>query len=74
MIFADFELLPIPPLDGGRIPDAFLPARLRPAWHTLPRAARVGLVLPVLLGVGLFARPPAAVETRLEAIARRAAG
>jgi Zn-dependent protease len=78
VVLALFNLLPIPPLDGSRILDAFLPARLRPAWDTLSGAAPAALVavlvLPVLLGVSLFAWPLAAVETWLEAIARLAAG
>jgi len=30
---AVFNMLPIPPLDGSRIADALMPARLRPLWH-----------------------------------------
>jgi Zn-dependent protease len=78
VVLAVFNLLSIPPLDGSRILDAFLPARLRPAWDAFSGAAPAALVavlvLPVLLGASLFAWPLAVVETWLEAIARLAAG
>lgn len=47
---AIFNLLPIPPLDGSRIVDGFLPYRLRPQWEAVQRLAPV-----LLVGVFLFA-------------------
>jgi len=38
-----FNLLPVPPLDGSRIVDGFMPLRLRPAWE------RVMMFSPILL-------------------------
>jgi len=38
-----FNLLPVPPLDGSRIVDGFMPLRLRPAWE------RVMMLSPFLL-------------------------
>jgi Zn-dependent protease len=47
-----FNLIPIPPLDGSRILDHFVPLGLRPLWE------RVVLVAPFLLIlVVFFARP-----------------
>ena len=44
-----FNLIPVPPLDGSRILDHFVPTRLRPAWE------RVTLLAPFLLfGVVIF--------------------
>jgi Zn-dependent protease len=78
VILALFNLLPIPPLDGSRILDGCLPARFRPAWDAFGQAAPAALVavllLPVLLGVSLFAWPLAAVQTWLDAVVRLAAG
>ena len=45
-----FNMLPIPPLDGSRVVDGLLPARLRPAWD---RIAGLGPI--VLGGLGLAA-------------------
>lgn len=47
---AIFNLIPVPPLDGSRIVDGFLPHRLRPQWE------RVAAFSPfLLLGVIFFA-------------------
>jgi Zn-dependent protease len=46
-----FNLIPVPPLDGSRILDHFVPQGLRPLWD------RVVLFAPfLLLGVVIFAR------------------
>jgi Zn-dependent protease len=34
-----FNLVPLPPLDGSRIVDGFMPLRLRPAWDQFSRIA-----------------------------------
>jgi Zn-dependent protease len=34
-----FNLVPLPPLDGSRIVDGFMPLRLRPAWDQFSRVA-----------------------------------
>lgn len=52
LVLGLFNLLPIPPLDGGRIVVGVLPERLALAWAGLERA---GLVI-VLLGVFLLPR------------------
>lgn len=43
-----FNLLPVPPLDGSRIVDGFLPTRYRPAWESIT-AMSPFLLLAVLV-------------------------
>jgi Zn-dependent protease len=55
LVLGLFNLIPIPPLDGGRIAVGLLPIRLARAWAQLERAGiivvlLVVLVLPSLLG------------------------
>ena len=50
VVLAFFNLLPIPPLDGSRVVEGLLPARLRPVWD---RIAGLGPI--VLGGLGLAA-------------------
>jgi Zn-dependent protease len=61
VLLAFFNLLPIPPLDGSRIVDSFIPHSLRPAWDVLAEHSGIALVvlifLPRLSGVDLFAVP-----------------
>src|SRR5207302_6376507 len=38
-----FNLLPIPPLDGSRIVDHFMPYRLRDSWASVSRFAPIAL-------------------------------
>jgi Zn-dependent protease len=42
---AIFNLIPVPPLDGSRLADYFMPASLRPYWDSLYRSGPIGLVL-----------------------------
>ena len=52
LVLGLFNLIPLPPLDGGRIVVGLLPLRLALAWARLERA---GLVIVLLL---IFALPP----------------
>jgi Zn-dependent protease len=45
-----FNLLPLPPFDGGHVVEGLLPRRFLPAWH---RLARVAFPLAILLIVVL---------------------
>jgi Zn-dependent protease len=57
VVLAVFNLLPVPPLDGSRIVDAFLPYRFRPAWETFSRYSMILLLVIVFLGWRLIAVP-----------------
>ena len=49
-----FNLLPIPPLDGGHLVEAVIPRRLLPAWeHLMP----YGMVLLLVLVFWPFGSP-----------------
>lgn len=52
-----FNLLPVPPLDGSRIVDGFLPVRLRPQWDAFARFAPVLLLAIFFFGGRLIAGP-----------------
>ena len=49
LVLGLFNLLPIPPLDGGRIAVGLLPERLAAAWARLERAGIVIVLLVVFL-------------------------
>jgi len=49
LALAAFNLLPVPPLDGGRVVDGLIPYRWREGWA---QVQRVGPVLLVLILVG----------------------
>ncbi|MGH7043120.1 MAG: site-2 protease family protein [Acetobacteraceae bacterium] len=71
LVLGLFNLLPIPPLDGGRIAVGLLPERLAQVWARLERAGivivlLVVFLLPVLLGeFGIRFDPFRAVLGRL---------
>jgi len=52
-----FNLIPIPPLDGSRIVDGFMPYRLRPQWEAFSRLAPFLLIGVLLLGGRLISGP-----------------
>jgi Zn-dependent protease len=57
VVLGIFNLLPIPPLDGSRIVDAFLPVRFRPAWETFSRFSIFALLILVFFGWRLIGGP-----------------
>jgi Zn-dependent protease len=56
-----FNLIPIPPLDGSRIVDGYMPYRLRPRWEAITRYSPFLLVAVIFLGGRLIAGPSAFV-------------
>ena len=59
LALALFNLLPVPPLDGSRLVDGFLPYRLRPAWETFTRFSPIALMAVMVFGGVLIAGPMA---------------
>ena len=54
---AVFNLLPIPPLDGGHVAEALMPYRWRGAWEQFARISPFLLLFVILLGGSYLARP-----------------
>lgn len=69
VVLAVFNLLPIPPLDGSRIVDAFLPTRFRGAWETFSRFSMFLLLGLVFFGWRIIAVP---VNAAIDALVRLA--
>ena len=69
-----FNLFPIPPLDGARVAEAFVPEGLRSLWDAYASLGPVMLIavllLPGLLGVSLLAWPLDQTRALLDALAR----
>jgi Zn-dependent protease len=57
LALALFNLLPVPPLDGSRLVDGFLPYRLRPVWETFTKYSPIALMAVMLFGGVLIAGP-----------------
>jgi Zn-dependent protease len=70
LVLAFFNLLPIPPLDGGRIVDALVPRPWRPAWDAFARVGPVAIIaiaiLPTWLGFSVVSWPLAWAEALIE--------
>ncbi len=57
VLLALFNLIPVPPLDGSRIVDGYLPYRLRPAWERVTALAPFLLLAVFFFGGRLVAGP-----------------
>ena len=71
---AIFNLIPVPPLDGSRIVDGFLPYRLRPQWQAIERFAPFLLVGVFLFGWRVIGAPVVAVYHWIFDLSLRLAG
>jgi Zn-dependent protease len=71
-----FNLLPIPPLDGSRVADFFMPYRLRPQWEQLSRYGFIILGAVMIFGLGgtLLFKPIRGVTRQLDRITDVVAG
>jgi Zn-dependent protease len=54
---AIFNLLPIPPLDGGHVAEHLMPYRWRPGWEQFARLSPFLLIAVILFGGPLVSRP-----------------
>jgi Zn-dependent protease len=67
------NLVPVPPLDGSRVLEAWLPARLEPAWRAYLRAgdwALAGMLVAIVwLGAPILFWPIEQMRALLAAVA-----
>jgi len=66
VLLALFNLIPVPPLDGSRIVDAFIPTRLRPQWEAFTRLAPFLLIGVMIFGGRLISGPSRLVFSLLQ--------
>ena len=71
---AIFNLLPIPPLDGSRIVEGFLPYRFRDSWASFARFAPFVLLAVIVYGRNLLDGPISATHGLLNSLFRVVAG
>jgi Zn-dependent protease len=61
VVLAIFNMFPVPPLDGSRVADYFMPPPLRPAWEQFkelgPFALLALILLPRFMGISLIQGP-----------------
>ena len=69
-----FNLLPIPPLDGGHVAESLMPYRWRGAWEQFARISPFLLIFVVLFGGGFLSRPIYFVFGLLASVANGIAG
>lgn len=60
LVLAVFNMIPIPPLDGSKIADFFMPPALRPAWESFLGLGAMPLLLLIVLPQFLGMRSPVA--------------
>ena len=64
IMLALFNLIPVPPLDGSRVLERYVPARFQDRWQELMRFSPILLIVVFMLGGRLVAMPANAL-TRL---------
>jgi Zn-dependent protease len=60
-----FNLLPVPPLDGSRVVDHFMPAKSRPQWESFQAFAPYVLMGLIVTGTAFLSGPIRAVNGML---------
>jgi Zn-dependent protease len=65
VVLALFNLIPVPPLDGSRIVDGYMPFRFRPAWERITALAPFLLLGVFFFGGRLISGPSSYVMTLL---------
>jgi Zn-dependent protease len=71
---AVFNLLPIPPLDGSRVVDGFIPYRFRSQWETFTQYSWIALLLVVFFGSSVWGVPLGWLIENLAQLERAIAG
>ncbi len=71
---AVFNLIPVPPLDGSRIVEGFVPLRFRPAWDGFTRFAPLFLIVVFIGARYIMAGPVGAVYGLLDRLLNAVAG
>jgi Zn-dependent protease len=69
-----FNLLPIPPLDGGHVAEALVPLRWRGAWESFARLSPFLLLAFFFFGRGLLTGPLTFVVGLLQVLITAVAG
>lgn len=66
-----FNLIPVPPLDGSRVADVWMPRALRPAWEQVEQNGPIVMVgvFAFLLFTGVLAWPVGLVDALLAKLA-----
>ena len=67
---AIFNLIPVPPLDGSRVVDGLIPARLRPQWENFSRFAPFLLLGVMIFGGVLISGPSRVAHEWLNSLLR----
>ena len=67
---AVFNLLPVPPLDGSRILERFVPTRMRDTWDTFNRIGPLALLVVMVFGTRFLSGPIVWVTHGFEQVIR----
>lgn len=66
---AVFNMLPVPPLDGSRVVENFLPYRMRGTWEQIVRFSPFLLLAVIIFGRRLISVPAGYIESMLGRLA-----
>jgi Zn-dependent protease len=74
VVLAVFNLIPVPPLDGSRIVEAFVPDRFRGEWAAFCRAAPIVLIVLLATSVAMQMSIFSGLICGITELLRRASG